>query len=74
MSKIILEFDTDVDSTRDINAAFKSSILALCIWEMQERVRKEWDKCDEGSDMQHLINDVYKIVENRIGNIEDYTE
>ena len=74
MSKVILEFDTEEDSKQDINAAVKGSLLALCIWEMQQRVRKYRDKCDEGRDMQHLINDVYKIVEDRIGNIYDYTE
>ena len=74
MSKVILEFDTEEDSKQDINAAVKGSLLALCIWEMRQRVRKEWDQCDEGSDMKKLIEDVYNIVNSRIGNLEDYTE
>ena len=74
MSKITLEFDTEQDSERSINAAVKADLLALCIWEMKERIRKEWEECDEGDKMDKLINDINEIVEDRIGCIDLYTE
>ena len=74
MSKLILEFNTDEDRQVNINAAVRSGDLALCIYEIQERIRTEWEKCDDDSPMDKLIKDVSYIVENRIGNIDDYTE
>ena len=74
MSKVILEFDTETDSRVDINAATRAGDLALCIYEMKERIRTEWEMCDKGSRMEILINDINKIVENSIGDVWDYTE
>lgn len=74
MSKVILEFDTEKDSKVDINAATRARDLALCIWEMKKRVKSEWDKCEVGSDMEKLVDDINNIIENGIGDIWDYTE
>lgn len=74
MKKIMtFEFDDD-DSRVDPNAHFHGPKLALCIWNIQERIRKEWENCDEGSVMEKLIEDIGSIVENDIGCIDDYTE
>ena len=74
MSKITLTFDTDLDWRVDINAATRAGCLALCVYEMKERIRTEWEMCDEGSRMEKLIDDINQIVESRIGDIWDYTE
>ena len=74
MSSITLTFDTEKDSRVDINAAVRAGDLALCIYEMKERIRTEWEMCDEGSRMEKLIDDINSLVENRIGDVWDYTE
>ena len=70
---IIYEFD-DNDSQTDIKAAENGSLLALCIWEISQRIGKEWEACDEGGVMDKLITDVGNIIEERIGSINLYTE
>jgi len=67
------EFDEE-DCKLDALAHLQGPKLALCIWNMQERIRREWEQCDEDSPMDKLIKDIADIVETNIGNIEDYTE
>jgi hypothetical protein len=74
MKKVITyEFDEE-DSQTEIRSAENGSLLALCLWEVKERVRKEWEECDEGGAMDKLITDVHEIVTSRIGDIDLYTE
>ena len=71
MSKVILEFNTDEDSATRINAAIKADLLALCIYELREKIRSLNDS-DELSD--EVLESLAGIIENRIGYIDDYTE
>jgi len=74
MKKILtFEFDDD-DCKLHANAHIRGPDLALCIWSMKERIGREWEECDEDSPMEKLIDDIGRIVEDTIGNIEDYTE
>jgi len=70
---LTFEFDDEKDQQEDFNSHAHGPKLALCIWNIQQRVSKEWENCDEGSEMEKLIEDVNNIIENDIGNLEDYT-
>ncbi len=69
---ISFEFD-DEDASEDIAASTSGKKLALCLYLVKERIRSEWEKCDEGSEMEKLIDDVNDIVEENIGRIDLYT-
>ena len=69
---LVYEFDDD-DQKEDFNAAASGSDLALCLYLILERIRREWEYCDEDSRMDKLIQDIRNIEEERIGTIENYT-
>jgi len=73
-TKLTFEFDSESDSKLDANAHLRGPDLALCIYVLQERIRREWEACDEGGVMDTLIKDTCDIVEKYIGNVDDYTE
>lgn len=71
MSKVIIKFDTDEDSAVRINAAIKADQLALCVWEIREKLRNLYDQEEINEEM---LNSLMDIIDSRVGYIDDYTE
>ena len=69
---ISYEFD-DGDAKEDIAACTSGKELALCLYLVKERIRSEWEACEEGGEMDKLINDVNDIIDENIGSIDLYT-
>lgn len=65
-------FDED-DQEQDVAAQINGPKLAMCIYDMKNRIRSEWEECEEGGLMDKLISDIDDIIFENIGSIDLYT-
>ena len=72
-TKVTYEFDDDYDDKTTIKACTSGPELASCLYKVKERIRSEWEECEEGGVMDKLIEDINRIIEEEIGCIDFYT-
>lgn len=73
LKRIVKYVFSDDDQEEDVNACLSGQKLALCLYLVCQRIRKEWEECDEASPMEKMIDDVEGIISEKIGSIDMYT-
>jgi hypothetical protein len=72
--KVTLSFDEEIDSQTQIKAAISADELALCLYEISRALGNAWQDCEQGSDVEKLVDEVQKLIYDSIGPLDQYTE